>query len=849
MAVRRSIISPPTRAVIAWYNGGMQDTNPEMNRYVEPQLRPAQVDVLNYEGGRMAVSAVPGSGKTFTLSRLAAKLIATGKIDVDAGQQVLVVTYLNASVETFKARIRQQLQAMTLPYLGYDVRTLHSLGLEIARIAGGELGDEFLVLDEVQADYYLNRAVNTWIDNNAATWHSFLPDDDTLQMRTRWRTVTERTAKTFIRSAKNERLPAEQVYVRLQREVAALHKRLDDENVLDLDPATASDVPDYRLLFMLNGIYDIYQSILTRQGAMDFDDLIWRAARLLEANPDLAQTLSHRWPFVLEDEAQDSVPLQEALLSALTEPTGNWVRVGDPNQAITSSFTAAHPRYFNEYLDRSDVEARPLPDSGRSAPRIIGVANALVHWVAEHHPVPEVRRHAFRVQDILPTPPGDAQPNPPDTPHNIRIKVYDHREQRELPAVARLASRYVRARPEETVAILAPTNRVGHAMSDQLDRVDVDYDNLLRGGSREREIASAVHAILALLADPLNTRALVDAHRALLELKHPALSTPRTLREPGPQYLIPDLQPGWPEPPPADASAAEDQPPDDLAPADLGNFYAILRSVRRPELLLFPTADESFVEALPEGVATEEDVARLRIYLGFLRQIFSLRHLSPDDLAVALSNELFTYPQEQDGARDGDLSIAYQIASMIRRWRDLQPGWRLPEIVTQLDEVASGRRPLPAVTPEDVGFEPAPGRVTLATQHSAKGLEWDAVFLIGIDGFWIPDDLRAPFLGVHDFLGGDPAAEATAQLRRLMFGSAGLFERRDATETAHIEVISERLRLLYVGITRARRYLHISRSRVTRYYQREREAAATRALGVIYDYLQEEKADGDDGDY
>ncbi|MBK8128772.1 MAG: hypothetical protein IPK53_07445 [bacterium] len=47
----------------------------------------------------------------------------------------------------------------------------------------------------------------------------------------------------------------------------------------------------------------------------------------------------------------------------------------------------------------------------------------------------------------------------------------------------------------------------------------------------------------------------------------------------------------------------------------------------------------------------------------------------------------------------------------------------------------------------------------LTTQHSAKGLEWDAVFLVGVDGFRIPGSLEAPFLGVHDFLGGDPTPE------------------------------------------------------------------------------------------
>jgi len=180
--------------------------------------------------------------------------------------------------------------------------------------------------------------------------------------------------------------------------------------------------------------------------------------------------------------------------------------------------------------------------------------------------------------------------------------------------------------------------------------------------------------------------------------------------------------------------------------------------------------------------------------------------------------------------------------------------------------VASGRRSLGIMRGAELGYEPAPGRISLATQHSSKGLEWDAVFLVGIDGMWIPGSLEAPFLGVHDFLGGDPNAEATAQLRYLMgadtglhpnrtatesapataasgpMGSQndiGLYPNRTATESAHIEVICERLRLLYVGITRARRFLQISRSRATRRGRSEQESEPATVLGVLYRYLQE----------
>ncbi|HEX6383992.1 MAG TPA: ATP-dependent helicase [Anaerolineae bacterium] len=758
----------------------------------EIKLRPAQEDILKYRNGRMAISAVPGSGKTFTLSLLAAQLIADGRVNPDADQQVLVVTYLNASVDTFRARIRQRLDEMGLPAAGFDVRTLHSLSLEIVRSADGGLGESTApaVLDEVQSNHFLAHAADSWIETYPDIWYAFLPDDSP-QMRARWRDITQRTARTFIRAAKNERYQPAQLLKRLE----IGDWRLEETNVQSFGSAEdRTPIHQSPLLFMMTGIYERYQGILDRQGALDFDDLIWRAVDLLEQRTGFAEELRQRWPYVLEDEAQDSVPLQEALIHRLAGEKGNWVRVGDPNQAITSTFTAAHPRFFNAFIDRPNVVSRPLPNSGRSAPLIIGAANAMLHWVIAHHPVPEVRRHTFRRQDILLTPPGDAQPNPPDSDASIRIKVYRHREEEELPTIARLATRYARERPDQTLAILVPTNQVGYDLAERLDELEADYDNLLRGGSREREIAAAMHAILAVLADPLDTRALVAAHASLRELGHPAA----------------------------------------LAPVDdLEHFHTLLRSVHRPEALLFPR-HEDIESALPAGVADAEDLHHIERFAAFLERVFELRPLPIDDLALALGDELFAAVD----VHEGDLAIAYQIATILRHWRDMQPEWRLPEMAAELESVATGRRSLPFSTPGEYGYEPVPGRISLTTQHSAKGLEWDAVFLVGIDGFWIPGSLDAPFLGVHDFLGGDPTAEAVAQMRYLMANNAGLYEGRSATESAHIDVISERLRLLYVGITRARRMLHLSRSRVTRQYNKDRDAEPATVMGVVHKYLQ-----------
>lgn len=758
------------------------------------KLRPAQEEIVVYEHGRMAVSAVPGSGKTFTLAHLATKLLAEGYaaenpfLKPDEDQRVLIVTYLNASVDTFRARVRKNLEQLGLPPdHGYDVRTLHSLALEIVRTSESGLGidtAEPTVTDQSQTEHFISQALDNWIEAHLDLWRTFVPGDNPRE-QTRWRDTILRTARAFIRAAKNERYKADGIQARLSLGDGYESSHTADTRQIESSP----------LLLMLTGIYERYQSILDQQGVLDFDDLIWRATDLLETRPGLVAELQHRWPYILEDEAQDSVPLQEILLSTLTGTDGNWVRVGDPNQAITSTFTAAHPRFFNAFIDRGDVTVRPLPNSGRSAPIIIEAANRVVDWVIDQHPIPHVRAHTFRRQHILPTPPGDSQPNPPDSESAIKIKVYQHREDEEIPSVARLAAKYAQDHPQHTLAILVPTHNIGYQAAEQLDDLDAPYDNLLRGGTREREIATVMNSILAVLANPQDRHALVSSLTSLHELGHPVANFP--------QESLPRLT-------------------------------AILRSVRNPESFLFPWEDEDFNKTLPAGVASEQENVHIVRFSNFLQKMFAFRTLPVDDLALAIGDELFS----REYARESDLAITYQLAIVLRYWQEMHPDWRLPELSAELANLAAGRRGLPLARPGDYGYEPQAGRITLSTQHSAKGLEWDAVFLVGIDGFWIPSDLDAPFLGVHDSLGGDPIAEALAQLRFLLKGDAGLYENLTATESAHVDVISERLRLFYVGITRARRYLHISRSRSTGSVSREKTARPATVLGLLYDYLK-----------
>jgi len=71
-------------------------------------LRPSQERIMAYISGKMGIAAVPGSGKTWTLSMLAAKIILSGALGMN--QEVLVVTLVNSAVDNFSQRISEQLK-------------------------------------------------------------------------------------------------------------------------------------------------------------------------------------------------------------------------------------------------------------------------------------------------------------------------------------------------------------------------------------------------------------------------------------------------------------------------------------------------------------------------------------------------------------------------------------------------------------------------------------------------------------------------------------------------------------------------------------------------------------------
>ncbi len=735
-----------------------------------PSLRPEQQHIADYSGGRLAVSAVPGSGKTHTLAALVVSLLQRRRVPVDS--DILIVTFTNSAVDNIKARVRRMLADAGMIDGGYRVFTLHGLASAIIRERPDLAGtvSDFRVDDELSGRTAMPEAVRWFIQQYPAEWQSYLPQDLQAQRRLaveeQWREATVRLGYEVTRLAKNLRTSAAQLHATM----------------------AASAQPVSPFLRIGAAIYDRYERILIAGGRLDFDDLIWGAIRALENDADFRQRLGARYPFVLEDEAQDSTPLQEEILKLLSSEHGNWVRVGDPNQAIMTTFTASDVRFFREFLQRADVQRLPLSVSGRSAPKIIDAANALARWSAHEHPDADVRGEALTDAVLIkPTQPGDPQQNPPDAEARIHVHAFADEDAESL-KVAQSAVRYVLDNPQRTCCILAPTNNAGKRVVDALEQLQARhperllYQDQLRNAQPVRDVARLLASAVKFCAQPTNTYVLADLQDALAGLA--AVSAAGA----------------------AAGTAAIAPPAGAPVGGARGRMRTLLRSVQ-PERLVFPSPAQE--PALPEVVVVSADERHELDRIALLAAKWLRASALPIDQLV------LTVAQDTLSA-DNDLAIAHSLAVSLRRYVSINPTAQLADLARELDEIAANRQKYLSNALIESGFEPIPGVITLTTLHKAKGLEWDRVYITGVDEVEFPHDADGGFRGELWFLGGhDPGTEARVEMQLLLSGARGGDGRTGGgtLRKAHVEYISERLRLLYVGITRARREMILSYSK------------------------------------
>ncbi len=743
-------------------------------------LRAEQQEIANYAGGRLAVSAVPGSGKTYTLAALAARMLAQAgeRSNVFDERELLVVTFTTSAVDNIRNRIRRQLSDLGLTDGGYRVLTLHGLAHLIVRtrpdLAG--TGSDFSIDDEVSGGQALTDAVRWFTDfAYSDTWQSFLPQDSNAQTQTRtreaWRSATYRLASEVTRLSKNLRLGASE-----------LRSWLDGTAP---GPQMAGRILSPYLDIGAR-IYERYEKLLAQSGRLDFDDLIGRAIGALESNEEFRASLNSRWYAILEDEAQDSTPLQEQILGLLSRDHNNWVRVGDPNQAIMTTFTASDVRFFREFCVVNHT--LPLTRSGRSTPQIIELANWLTRWSTHNHPVQEVRRVALsEAVQIVPLEAGETPGNP--TTGRVHFEAYAN-DETEYQRVAKSAAGFVLKNEEKTCAILTLTNQAGDEIVKELEaekaRLPLAQRELplfadqLKNPKPVRDVADALALAVRFCSNPLQAGVLDKLRVALLALNVGS--------------KLPVV-------------------------ADEKQLLAVLASKLNIEQLLYPWAGGD--PALPKKVVLSEDALQQLTKLTTLVARWVRASLLPvDQLMLTIAQDVLT--------RDNELAIAHSLALSMRRYAALNPSAQLGDLADKLKDIANNRQSFLSRSLLEAGFEPQPGVITVTTLHKAKGLEWDRVYMVCVDTLDFPHDPEATnWRGEQWYLGGrDPATEARKSLEHEFAARRPTQSPRETIEPdrdllgdqmlireARIEAIAERLRLLYVGVTRAKSELQISFSR------------------------------------
>jgi DNA helicase-2/ATP-dependent DNA helicase PcrA len=476
-----------------------------------------------------------------------------------------------------------------------------------------------------------------------------------------------------------------------------------------VDPAEAEDLAQGHLEQAYARAYAAYARRLREASALDFDDLLNEGLRLFEQAPQVLARYQERWRYLHVDEYQDTNRAQYLWVRALARRHRNLAVVGDDDQGIYSWRGADLRNILDFERDYPDAAVVKLEQNYRSTGLILDAAHAVVS------------RNEGRTDKRLWT----------ENPRGVPIEHFEaDREDEEAEWVARqvealLAGRGSagsvlarraddgddRAYRPQDVAVMYRTNAQSRAIEEAFLRYGIRYQ--LVGGTRfyqRREVKDALAYLRVLRGDHD-----VAAFERVVNVPARAIGE-RTIE------AIRGL------------AAARD-----------GDVWAALRAAAAGEGGLAARTRSSV-----EGFVAL--VTRLRARVGLLAL--------PELLDLVLEESGYRQ-MLQDGSQDGEdrWNNLLELREVVDRYADLAPEDALDRLLEETALVA-----------DQDAYASGSDAVTLITLHAAKGLEFDVVFIAGLEE------------GVF------PHARALDDPRQM----------------------EEERRLAYVGLTRARHRLYLT---------------------------------------
>jgi DNA helicase-2/ATP-dependent DNA helicase PcrA len=295
-------------------------------------LNEAQKQAVLHHEGPLLILAGAGAGKTRVIVHRMADLIRSGV----APEKILAVTFTNKAAREMTDRIEKILsedldlspfdRPRTFPFMG----TFHALSLLIIKTFHGKAGlpSRFSIFDRQDS----TRAAKTAIEEAGFDPKSLEP----------------RRVLSIIGRAKGDALDRE----------GFLAERASSY----IDEAVAE-------------VWEKYEGILKKEKALDFDDILLTAYKLLKDHEDIRLYFQNAWQYLHVDEYQDTNRVQYEIVKILAAKHGNLAAVGDADQNIYSWRGASIEHILNFEHDFPDATVVLLVENYRSTKTIITAAN------------------------------------------------------------------------------------------------------------------------------------------------------------------------------------------------------------------------------------------------------------------------------------------------------------------------------------------------------------------------------------------------------------------------------------------------------------------------------------------
>lgn len=289
-------------------------------------LNDRQCEAVNHTEGPLLITAGAGSGKTKVLTCRIAHLLELGV----SPYRILAITFTNKAAKEMKERVQNLVGAQADSIW---LSTFHSFCAKLLRF-------------EIDGFHGYTRNFTIYDSSDQLV----LIKDCLKKLNLDDKQFTPRSVLATISAAKNVLMDAK---------------------------AFARQAEDF-FQQKVSEAYELYQAKLKENNALDFDDLLFLAVRLLEEKDDVREKYQERFQYVLVDEYQDTNHAQYALTKILAAQWRNICVVGDADQSIYAWRGADILNIIDFTRDYPDAASIKLEQNYRSTKTILNAANAVI---------------------------------------------------------------------------------------------------------------------------------------------------------------------------------------------------------------------------------------------------------------------------------------------------------------------------------------------------------------------------------------------------------------------------------------------------------------------------------------